>query len=413
MVVGMLPMQSFAAETENSTDSTQVVSAQQNEAEETRETEAEVTEPDTVPDAEPEPSETEEATTEPDETFPEETGETTEPAAPEAGDAEDEETLPEETDDMLEPQEVEQTVSIQASFLVQWDGEFATKPLLDMTVSSDTAESYGFADQTDSATQVSTVDVLVAAHVARYGDAFTKATAGSYLVINGNFVTTLFGHDSDGNLCILVNGSMPGNDGIEQAVMKSGDILEIFQYQVLTGDWSDGTKYCDKYLYLETKDGQKLSGTTLPAGVAVELVVKGYSPFYESYGEAGKATTISGATLYMVNMQTGGLTSLNAVSAEDGTVTVTIPKDQIGATIYLTARGKETAMSLNKVTVTEPPAISQTTLSGLEVAVGGSTLEDTTALTLSPAFHGDTKAYTTPILDYEASSDKRYVWVKV
>ena len=52
-------------------------------------------------------------------------------------------------------------------------------------------------------------------------------------------------------------------------------------------------------------------------------------------------------------------------------------------------------------------------LSALEIAVGGNAIENTTAQTLTPEFHGSKTEYSTPILDYESDKNNRFVWVKV
>lgn len=52
-------------------------------------------------------------------------------------------------------------------------------------------------------------------------------------------------------------------------------------------------------------------------------------------------------------------------------------------------------------------------LSALEIAVGGNAIENTTAQTLTPVFHGSKTEYSTPILDYESDKNNRFVWVKV
>lgn len=67
-------------------------------------------------------------------------------------------------------EEAPEPVSVRVSFTAQSGGEFLIPPQLEMEVFSDTAENYGFGDQTDRAAQVSTMDVLVAAHVVACDD---------------------------------------------------------------------------------------------------------------------------------------------------------------------------------------------------------------------------------------------------
>lgn len=51
-------------------------------------------------------------------------------------------------------------------------------------------------------------------------------------------------------------------------------------------------------------------------------------------------------------------------------------------------------------------------LTGLEIMVGGNTTEAAAAIALTEDFSGDKTQYSTAMLDYQESGDKRYVWVK-
>ncbi len=61
----------------------------------------------------------------------------------------------------------------------------------------------------------------------------------------------------------------------------------------------------------------------------------------------------------------------------------------------------------------EGATTDENTLSSLEIAVGGNTIDTAAVQTLSPAFAGSTTEYSTPILDYESDKNNRFVWVKV
>lgn len=296
-------------------------------------------------------------------------------------------------------------VTATVSFTSQEKGEFQIPPQFDMKVSSDTAETYGYTDQTSQATQVSAIDVLVAAHAVKYGDSFTKDSAREFLIADGNFVTRMFGSDNGGNVCILVNGQQPGSHGVEQAVVEDGDLIEFFVYQ--------NAAYLDKYVWLALPDGTKADGQTVYGGEEAEIVVKGFSPFTYGYeGDEGE-TVISGATVYVVDIATGTLTSLNVTTGEDGTASITVPEAYIGKTVYLTAKGTEMAMTLSKIKVEAAPVSTVCNLSSLEIAVGGNTIEAATVQTLTPAFEGATIEYATPVLDYVSDKNSRFVWVKV
>ena len=296
-------------------------------------------------------------------------------------------------------------VSVTVSFVAQENGEFLAPPQLNMQVSSNTAENYGFADQTNQATEVSTIDVLVAAHAAKYGDAFTKDNAKTYLKADGNFITVMFGSNNGGNVCLLVNGFQPGSNGVEQAVVSNGDLIEFFVYQ--------NASYQDKYVWLTLPDGTKADGQSVYGGKTVTVVAKGYSPF--SYGYEGNEgeTVIAGAAIYMVDITTGKLTSLGVTTGEDGTASITVPESYAGQTVYLAAKGTEMAMTLAKVEVMEPPASTACNLSALKIAVGGSSVDAATVQTLTPDFEGATTEYSTPILNYESDKNNRFVWVNV
>lgn len=296
-------------------------------------------------------------------------------------------------------------VSVTVSFAAQENGEFLAVPQLNMQVSSDTAENYGFTDQTDQATQVSTIDVLVTAHAVAFGDSFTKDNAKTYLNADGNFITVMFGSNNGGNVCLLVNGFQPGSNGVEQAVVSNGDLVEFFVYQ--------NASYQDKYVWLTLPDGTKADGQNVYGGKTVTVVAKGYSPFSYGYeGDEGE-TVIAGATIYMVDIATGKLTSLGVTTGEDGTASITVPESYVGQTVYLAAKGTEMAMTLAKVKVVEPPASTACNLTAMEIAVGGNTVDAATVQTLTPDFEGATTEYSTPILDYESDKNNRFVWVKV
>lgn len=300
----------------------------------------------------------------------------------------------------------EGAVTAKVSFAAQDGGKFMLPPQLDLQVASDTAENYGYTDQTDSSTQVSTIDVLVAAHVAKYGSSFTKDTAKEeYLNADGNFITVMFGENNGGNVCLLVNGRQPGSNGIEQAVVTDGDLVELFVYQ--------NTEYKDKYVWLTLPDGTKLSGQSVYGGKTVEIAVKGYAPFSYGYeGDEGE-TAISGAEIYLVNIATGDLTPLGFTTGDNGTASITVPETYVGKTVYLTAKGTEMAMTLAEVTIEAAPVSEACNLTSLEIAVGRSTIDAAVEKELTPTFAGETMEYSTDILDYESDKNNRFVWVKV
>ena len=308
-----------------------------------------------------------------------------------------------ETDEPAEP------VSVTVSFAAQQDGEFLMPPQLAMTVSSDTAENYGYADETDKSTEVSTLDVLVAAHALAYGDEFTAETASTYLNVYNGWMNWIFGDkEINGNLCMLVNGEKPGSNLVSQAAVQNGDLVEFFVYQ-------DTDAWQDSYVWLALADGTKVDGQTVYAGRTVELAVQGYIP-YNVYGGTTSAditTNMAGAKIYMVDTASGDLTWLGLTTGTNGTVSFTIPEAYAGHTLYLTAKGDNMAMTLARVTVEEPVVSSGCNLTTLEIAVGTRTFDEGTVKTLSPALSSDVTEYTTEKLDYiSGSNTNNFVWIK-
>ena len=103
---------------------------------------------------------------------------------------------------------------------------------------------------------VSVFDIIVAAHKAYYGDAFTPETAENYLIMSDSFITKAFGVGTS-VVGFLVNYSMP-NDGIinplygtytcyscDTAKVKDGDFVSFYLYQDKSY-WSDNATYFDK-----------------------------------------------------------------------------------------------------------------------------------------------------------------------
>ena len=216
----------------------------------------------------------------------------------------------------------------------------------------------------------------------------------------------------DSNICFLIDGRQPNNGkgtgyAIPQAPVKSGDTVEFAFYQ-------DTTAWSDNYVWLELEDGTKLDGQSVSAGATVNVVVKGYSPF--TYGNLTEAelqkhiVPISGAKLALVDRESGALTDLNVTTDESGKASVTVPRAYANSQRILTAYGDYMMMSLAEVSVGD--AIAETVLTGLEIAVGGGTMDETEVQTLTPAFSGDKMSYSTPILDYVEDSNSRFVWVK-
>ena len=231
-----------------------------------------------------------------------------------------------------------QFVTATVSYTGQAEGDFVTLGV-DTEVRSNLAESYGFTDNVDAKTGVSALDVLVQAHIDCFGQDFTKASATNYLVVaSSGWINKMFG-ESTSWIAILVNGSMPGNATVNQAKVVDGDDVMFGIYQ---------TAGKDQYTYLADGDGKALDGQTLEAGKKVTLTVMGKA----LYG--GTNGPVSGAKIYLVDTENATLETTLGTTGSDGKCTVTIPAGWLGKTVYLTANGTNTFMSLAKVTVTEP-----------------------------------------------------------
>ena len=215
------------------------------------------------------------------------------------------------------------------------------------TVASDLAEKYDFTDEVDG---VSALDVLVRAHELTFGEAFTKETAATYLVVGSSgFITTIFG-EKTGNCGFTINGSVPHNDvladdtyapggksytgyTVAQAEVNTGNVVDFFLYQ--------DDSALDNYPIWEKADA-KLDSLTIKPKAAVNMTVMGYWIGY--YGcvpmdalEANEqVSALKGAQLAWVDAKDGTLTDISgAVVAEDGTVSFTAPETD--GTYYLTA----------------------------------------------------------------------------
>ena len=231
-----------------------------------------------------------------------------------------------------------QFVTATVSYTGQGGGDFFATGV-DVEVPSNLAERYGFTDNVDAKTGVSALDVLVQAHLDYFGQDFTKASATNYLVVaSSGWINKMFG-EATSWIAILVNGSMPGNATVNQAKVVDGDDVMFGIYQ---------TAGKDQYTYLAGTDGKALNGQTLEAGKKVTLTVMGKA----LYG--GTNGPVSGAKIYLVDTENATLDTTLGTTGSDGKCTVTIPADWLGKTVYLTANGTNTFMSLAKVTVTEP-----------------------------------------------------------
>lgn len=212
------------------------------------------------------------------------------------------------------------------------------------------AELYGYSygDQVKPA-DVTTLDALVAAHIAYYGEEFTAKTAENFLDVDSNsgLIRKMFEKESS-SLSFAVNGRCP-NDGVQvgngytaysvhEAVIEEGDVVEFFFYQ--DSYWSD------QYVWFE-QNGEKVESITIPQGESVTLSLRGYPYGYYCYATEEyidmMTDDIANAQITKVNQNNGRLISINgAVTGNEGDNRgkVTLTFDQAG-TYVISAKGTD------------------------------------------------------------------------
>ena len=297
--------------------------------------------------------------------------------------------------------------SVEVTLTAQADGAFLCAPQIDVSVSSDTAENYGFTDSI--ADGVSALDALVKLHEVKYGSDFTKDTASSYLAVSNGTMTKLFANETMANGFVL-NGAFP-NDGTESQFggyngttvttqkLSDGDTVEFLIYQ-------DKTNWSDELAWFAYK-GNAVTEITVTPGIAAKLNLKS-SSYMMSYqyidAEAIHAvgSSVAGAQLALVNADSSLTAVQNAVTDTNGDVTVTAPAAE--GTYYLTAympsgtEGEPLIMSLTKIVVDKnAPQEDPSALSALSVASFDS---NPNALSLTPAFDPNTTEYSVPVVEF-------------
>ena len=325
--------------------------------------------------------------------------------------------------------------TVTVDFTAQAGGAFLCAPQFGVEVSSREAENFGY---TDSVTDgVSALDVLVKAHEIIYGANFQNSP-NTYLVVpNTGFITTIF-EEKTGNCGFTVNGATPHNDilvdnryspggknytgyTVTQAEVEDDDSLEFFIYQ--------DSYALDNYLQLE-KNGKVVSELTGKPESTVSLTVKGYCIAYngcvpmETLVSLNCVSKLEDVQLAWVDTNANKRTDIkDAVTDEDGKVTLTLPKDEgtYYLTAYVTAEDIEDnyatplIMSLIKVTVdanaVEPdvPQADPCALTALSVTDLNS---NPNALELTPTFSPDVYTYTAAQAAYQSAEFQCMVYVK-
>ena len=297
------------------------------------------------------------------------------------------------------------TVTVTA----QADGAFLCAPQINISVSSDTAENYGF---TDSVTGVSVADALVKLHEVKYGSSFTEETAGNYLAYSdAGYISKLFGTETYANGFVL-NGAYP-NDGTESSYggyngttvstqeITDGDTVEFLIYQ-------DQTNWSDELAWFNYK-GNAVTEIVAAPGTNAKLKLQSYTYMYaSSYKDADAihavGSSVAGAQLALVKADGTLYDVSGAVTDANGDVTVTAPAAE--GTYYLTAyipsgtEGEPLIMSLTKIVVDKnAPTTNPWDLTSLSVT---DLANNPNALELVPAFNSSTTSYSVPIVVYDS-----------
>ena len=236
--------------------------------------------------------------------------------------------------------------SVTILFRAQKDGAFLFNQQ-EITVTDGLAEEYGYTvaaeDHNKEAVGGPTVfDALVAVHKAKYGDDFTKETAGDYLQISSGTLTRAFGQSAT-STGYFVNGEMP-NDGIagdhgttgymiDTAVLASNDNVDFWFYQ--DNYWTDYYTF-----FTETEK-------TVSAGESFTLTLEGFMAL-SAMGYEPEAEAINGEDGYITihSVKPDGSLSEALTDADgealliDANGQVTLSFEEAG-TYLITANGME------------------------------------------------------------------------
>ncbi len=223
-------------------------------------------------------------------------------------------------------------------------------------IDSNIAEAYGYPDNVIDG--ISVMDVLVTAHLKKYGKNFTPEEKDKYLTItNLGWITSAF--ESTDGFSFAVDGIQPIDDStgngalITDAKVTSDATVEFFFYDKNGG-------YTDQYTFF-SKDGKWIDELALTAGESQELTLHGYT--YAWVSGKTREGILSGSSKVLPNVSIctvgadGVLTEVekdNIVIKTDTNGKATISFANAG-TYYLTAKGtsKETVQDYTTSTSTE------------------------------------------------------------
>ena len=176
----------------------------------------------------------------------------------------------------------------------------------EFSVEADLSERYGFAD-TYNGEEVTVLDVLVAAHIAIYGD--VEADIQDVLAVSGGNVTKLFGYSDASSFTFLVNGAFTKDDDgwgmlIVDSTVEDGDIVSF----LLRDDEFGWGGLMNQYTWFE-QDGVPVSSVTADAGSDLTLKLQGVwlmMLFEDEEDQKKAAGPIEDADIYDLEISDGG-----------------------------------------------------------------------------------------------------------
>ncbi len=178
-----------------------------------------------------------------------------------------------------------------------------------ITVADGLAEEYGLTNDA-SVNGPTFLDVLIAAHIQKYGDAFTKEKISDYLSVGSSgMISKAFGKAAT-STSFFYNGDMPKDSNgtgymANAAVVKEGDIVEFWFYQ--------DSYWMDYYTFFTQRE------KTVSVNQEFELTLKGFMAMNTMAG-----TTTAAPASAPVNATSGkDVLTVNTVNA-DGSLSAAI-----------------------------------------------------------------------------------------
>lgn len=178
-----------------------------------------------------------------------------------------------------------------------------------ITVADGLAEKYGLTNDA-SVNGPTFLDVLIAAHIQKYGDAFTKEKISDYLSVGSSgMISKAFGKAAT-STSFFYNGDMPKDSNgtgymANAAVVKEGDIVEFWFYQ--------DSYWMDYYTFFTQRE------KTVSVNQEFELTLKGFMAMNTMAG-----TTTAAPASAPVNATSGkDVLTVNTVNA-DGSLSAAI-----------------------------------------------------------------------------------------